>query len=427
MGQHRPLFISLMLNGWKLVRCDVPSPEQPEVHTEFSLEGYTPPAVPPPHDPHQRRLAYKYSCVLSVPSAGSSSVLVNSGYGYGDEAGGGNGGNGGGNGGGGGGGGNRGGRHAAATSAAAAAAATAAAKPSWVVLLEFHFDGDSPPEVYSIGSVSGDRQLCHATVYLDKAPSSAVLSATEVGGPGGRQAAGDKQPSTTDSETLHAQKQTLLACVRRALADDKVNPRQGSLTATLIDSKARECPAYAEVVEAYPNGFIGFIEDYTEDFTLFNYTQDEIEGREMKEHAHANELRIVLKKGKRVQFCSEDEEKELLAFLKEILAERDMECDELLLRIHEAGVGFSVSPCFSQLMRFLSRNTDLFSWSTDPSQITTVSFAGDDEHTFAKPPRRYTDRALRNASVYIVPPGREQKREQQQQQQQQPQPQPQQK
>eukprot|EP01061_Rhynchopus_euleeides_P000901 TRINITY_DN10643_c1_g2_i2.p1 TRINITY_DN10643_c1_g2~~TRINITY_DN10643_c1_g2_i2.p1 ORF type:complete len:390 (+),score=127.90 TRINITY_DN10643_c1_g2_i2:49-1170(+) len=320
----RPRFVSLLLNGTKLVRCDVPEGDE-ECSVSVPLSDYDPPeAKMEAHGDTQ--VGYKFSCVMSIPSSGTSGPSA-----------------------------------AAGTDAFALCDAGAYEQWEGTLLLD--------SEVVGLGWVSRERLVSHSVAVVPCRPQWGKLVVTK------RLDTASGDPGSVSGAAM-AQKSKLLVCVREALADDKINPRQGSLPAALIEEKARACDCFHDVVRMYERGFIGFIESHSDDFTLFNYTQDEIEGRDMEEHAHTKELRIVLKKGKRVQFCSEAEEHELLDLLKEVLSEGDLTCDELLLRIHEAGVGFSISPCFSQLMRFLSRNTDLFSWSTDPSQITTVSFSG---------------------------------------------------
>ena len=333
-----PPFVSLLINGTKLVRCAVPEGDE-ESSVELCLAGLDPPsaALPRPNSTTstaitkpdarfpQQEFGYKISCVLSMPSSGTTGP----------------------------------------TSTAGTDSFTLCDTTSydqWEGTLRL--DCATLP----LGSVSRERLVAHSVGVVPTRPTAATLAIVK------RLGAIPGDPASGSSASI-AQKARLLACVREALADDKINPRQGSLPAALIEEKALQCGCFEDVVRMYDLGFIGFIEAHSDDFTLFNYTQDEIEGRDMEEHAHTKELRIVLKKGKRVQFCSEAEEQELLDLLKSVLSAGDLTCDELLLKIHEAGVGFSISPCFSQLMRFLSRNTDLFSWSTDPSQITTVSFS----------------------------------------------------
>ena len=172
---------------------------------------------------------------------------------------------------------------------------------------------------------------------------------------------------------------TLLSHVQDCMEDDDVNPRHGSLPASLVQSLAMRCPAYNAVIgsAAHKGRFTSFLEAHAE-FTVFLYHKqgDDASGDvECGGVGGADEPRVVLRKGKRVQFSEEGEEAVLVSYLQDLLVERDYTMEDLLAQLHEDGMGFGVSPGFSQLMRFLSRNKKMFSWSTDPSQITMVKLA----------------------------------------------------
>ncbi|KAJ9451429.1 hypothetical protein DIPPA_12400 [Diplonema papillatum] len=166
--------------------------------------------------------------------------------------------------------------------------------------------------------------------------------------------------------------------VRDILEDPVVNPRHGSLQLSIVQTIAENHPNYRDVIEKrYGGDWCLFVLHHPDFFTVFNYSSEEIVGRGMTNYVNPAELRIVHKKGKRVQFYSDSEESEMVDFLKKVLMDCDLTAENVLCKIHEAGLGYSIAPAFSQLMRFLGRNKQLFYWSTNPSQVTMVGLSPD--------------------------------------------------
>ena len=210
-----------------------------------------------------------------------------------------------------------------------------------------------------LGCIETRCQSTYAEITLPYKPLKATMFISEV-------------PQNPRAGKVAADEELLLEHVKNMMEDDKVNPRHGSLPLSLVQSLAMRSEYYAEVMKRY-DGFLGFVQSLKQDFTTFNYSRDEIQGRDMQDYVCPGECRVVLRTGRRVHFVSEGEEDALVDFLKELLKDSDCTSEYILLKIHEAGLGFSISPSFSQLMRFLTRNKNLFSWSTDPSQVTMVT------------------------------------------------------
>ncbi|KAJ9439037.1 hypothetical protein DIPPA_33496 [Diplonema papillatum] len=193
------------------------------------------------------------------------------------------------------------------------------------------------------------------------------------------------EPIDASKETFSAQELDFVAHVCSILEDDVVNPRHGSLQLETVRKVAENCPAYGHIVDGrYMGNWCEFVIHHPDDFTVFNYTTEEIIGRRMDPYVNPAELRVVHKKGKRVQFYEEGEEEELVEYLKSLLTNSDLPAEAVLTKIHERGVGYSIAPAFSQLMRFLGRNKHLFYWSTNPSQVTSVGLTrhrNKDRHT----------------------------------------------
>eukprot|EP01063_Lacrimia_lanifica_P040108 TRINITY_DN898_c3_g1_i1.p2 TRINITY_DN898_c3_g1~~TRINITY_DN898_c3_g1_i1.p2 ORF type:complete len:356 (+),score=135.36 TRINITY_DN898_c3_g1_i1:49-1116(+) len=167
-------------------------------------------------------------------------------------------------------------------------------------------------------------------------------------------------------------------CAVGVLEDAGLNPRQGSLELSHVAEvvKDREPDLCALLgLEADPEALVRLLANHAS-FTIFSYSEREVQERNLGE-VTAGEARIVLKQRSALQFTSDEEEQRLVQYLAGLLGDGDLTADDVLQRMHKdnqhTGLAFPVCPGFSFLMRFLRRNTDLFSWSADPNKVTMVS------------------------------------------------------
>eukprot|EP01063_Lacrimia_lanifica_P028105 TRINITY_DN404_c1_g1_i1.p1 TRINITY_DN404_c1_g1~~TRINITY_DN404_c1_g1_i1.p1 ORF type:complete len:345 (+),score=159.16 TRINITY_DN404_c1_g1_i1:76-1110(+) len=196
-------------------------------------------------------------------------------------------------------------------------------------------------------------------------------------------------PQTTSLERVSL---ALVDAVVAVLEDPVGNPRQGSLELTTVTKEVqeRESYLYNAMESEKPGGFQELVHSEQERFSVFSYSESEIKDRKMEGHVAPGEPRIVLKQRSAIQFYDDDDEERLLAYLKETLSKRSYVCDDLLLKLYNDSksdtFAYPLSPAFSLLMRFLRRNTQLFSWSTDPNQVTMISLKPQGKAPLPAPP-----------------------------------------
>eukprot|EP01063_Lacrimia_lanifica_P027079 TRINITY_DN374_c1_g2_i1.p1 TRINITY_DN374_c1_g2~~TRINITY_DN374_c1_g2_i1.p1 ORF type:complete len:548 (+),score=193.75 TRINITY_DN374_c1_g2_i1:59-1645(+) len=181
-----------------------------------------------------------------------------------------------------------------------------------------------------------------------------------------------------------AAEKALIQRVKHILEDDSINPRHGALPSCVVEERAKETNEYHEVVGPIEPSWVDFIQRHKNVFNVFQYSDQEIRDRGMEDINNISGLRIVLRPCERVQSqATADEadaevERKLKAHLEKLLAEGDLEYTEVLTSVSEnPEFVYYLAPSFSLLMRFLNRNRDLFSWTTDPGQPTKVSLADD--------------------------------------------------
>eukprot|EP01065_Artemidia_motanka_P025294 TRINITY_DN3029_c0_g2_i1.p1 TRINITY_DN3029_c0_g2~~TRINITY_DN3029_c0_g2_i1.p1 ORF type:complete len:614 (+),score=158.53 TRINITY_DN3029_c0_g2_i1:101-1843(+) len=171
--------------------------------------------------------------------------------------------------------------------------------------------------------------------------------------------------------------QVLVETLREIIADEHINPRGGSILASLADDTLRQRTPelYAEVVQQRFGGLQQFLERHKDVFTHFTFSD-----RALKKKTVSPEPRIVLKPGQR-EMCTTipmtPAERRLHQYLTQILGREDIDKRDLLdLLSNDTGFANFLSPTLSILMRFLSRHKDVFVWSMDPDKPTVVGLQG---------------------------------------------------
>eukprot|EP01060_Flectonema_neradi_P029687 TRINITY_DN4152_c0_g1_i1.p1 TRINITY_DN4152_c0_g1~~TRINITY_DN4152_c0_g1_i1.p1 ORF type:complete len:696 (+),score=185.32 TRINITY_DN4152_c0_g1_i1:49-2136(+) len=171
--------------------------------------------------------------------------------------------------------------------------------------------------------------------------------------------------------------QEVLECLRNIIADEKVNPRGGSITSALAhDMLIEKMPRlYDEIIQRKYGGLDNFLNKHDKVFTLFTFSN-----KALKKKTVSPEPRIVLKPGQR-ELCTNlpmsEAEIRLHDHLIKLLGNKDMDKRDLLDNLSNDTVFATfLSPTLSILMRFLSRHKDRFVWSMDPDKPTVVGLQG---------------------------------------------------
>ncbi|KAJ9465229.1 hypothetical protein DIPPA_03384 [Diplonema papillatum] len=171
--------------------------------------------------------------------------------------------------------------------------------------------------------------------------------------------------------------QEVLEALREIIADEKVNPRGGSIPSALANSilQDRMPQRYKSVVVEKCGGLENFLNKHDDVFTLFTFSD-----RALKKKTVSPEPRIVLKPGQREMVTNlpmSKAEKRLHDYLIKLLGNKDMDKRDLLdLLSNDMDFATFLSPTLSILMRFLSRHKDQFVWSMDPDKPTVVGLQG---------------------------------------------------
>ncbi|KAJ9458233.1 hypothetical protein DIPPA_06759 [Diplonema papillatum] len=174
------------------------------------------------------------------------------------------------------------------------------------------------------------------------------------------------------------------------LRNSRINPGRGSLPSVLVQHRAKESPLYEKVVgKHFQSSWHTFMKAHDNVFTLFHYSQKEIQERRLGPFAKFNEARIVLKEHERGDWKSADEmaalrhaqaEEGLKGYLIKLLELRDYDQRELLEVLHgNTHFNHFLSPTFSILMRTLCRHKGTFITSNDPDQPTRIGLARPDQ------------------------------------------------
>eukprot|EP01061_Rhynchopus_euleeides_P000225 TRINITY_DN10166_c0_g2_i1.p1 TRINITY_DN10166_c0_g2~~TRINITY_DN10166_c0_g2_i1.p1 ORF type:complete len:786 (+),score=361.48 TRINITY_DN10166_c0_g2_i1:326-2683(+) len=170
------------------------------------------------------------------------------------------------------------------------------------------------------------------------------------------------------------------------LRNSRVNPGRGSLPSVLVQHRAKESPLYEKVVgKYYQNSWHTFMKAHDNVFSLFHYSQKEIQERKLGPFAKFNEARIVLKEHEAGDWRAADElaalrhaqaEEGLKRFLTQLLEQRDYDQRELLEVLHgNTHFNHFLSPTFSILMRTLCRHKGTFIHSEDPDQPIRIGLS----------------------------------------------------
>ena len=173
------------------------------------------------------------------------------------------------------------------------------------------------------------------------------------------------------------EEQEVLEALREIIADEKVNPRGGSITSALANDILKEkLPKLYEFVIRRKHGNLeNFLNAHQDVFTLFTFSD-----KALKKKTVSPEPRIVLKAGQR-ELCTNlpmsNAEIRLHEYLHTILGPKDMDKRDLLDQLsNDMTFATFLSPTLSILMRFLSRHKDQFVWSMDPDKPTVVGLQG---------------------------------------------------
>ena len=173
------------------------------------------------------------------------------------------------------------------------------------------------------------------------------------------------------------EEQEVLEALREIIADEKVNPRGGSITSALANDHLKDkLPnLYEMVIKGKHGNLENFLNAHSDVFTLFTFSDKAI-----KKKTVSPEPRIVLKPGQR-ELCTNlpmtQSEVRLHEHLLDILGNKDMDKRDLLDQLsNDMTFATFLSPTLSILMRFLSRHKDRFVWSMDPDKPTVVGLQG---------------------------------------------------
>eukprot|EP01065_Artemidia_motanka_P051220 TRINITY_DN8965_c0_g1_i5.p1 TRINITY_DN8965_c0_g1~~TRINITY_DN8965_c0_g1_i5.p1 ORF type:complete len:570 (+),score=197.67 TRINITY_DN8965_c0_g1_i5:99-1712(+) len=164
--------------------------------------------------------------------------------------------------------------------------------------------------------------------------------------------------------------------LREVIADEQINPRGGSIPASLADEVLQSrAPQLYEAVVQRGGGMEAFLGRHEDVFTYFRFSD-----RALKKKTVSPEPRIVLKPGQRERCANlpvAPAEMRLHDYLLQILGREDIDKRDLLdLLSNDTGFATFLSPTLSILMRFLSRHKDVFVWSMDPDKPTVVGLQG---------------------------------------------------
>eukprot|EP00754_Rhynchopus_humris_P022133 Rhum_TRINITY_DN14773_c33_g1::Rhum_TRINITY_DN14773_c33_g1_i1::g.117405::m.117405 len=175
----------------------------------------------------------------------------------------------------------------------------------------------------------------------------------------------------------------LIQLVKGLLEDDVLNPRRGSLPTRVVSAGAQkaDCELYHRVVGPIHPDWDAFIASNDGVFNAFQYGEQEIVNRGMRDIGMIGETRVVLRPKERSRLAvaelsdGEDVEERLRAFVVALLEEEgDMESTEVLARVaNDPSLLHYVSPAFSVLMRTLNKHRGCFTWTTDPGKPTIIS------------------------------------------------------
>eukprot|EP01065_Artemidia_motanka_P001844 TRINITY_DN10861_c0_g6_i5.p1 TRINITY_DN10861_c0_g6~~TRINITY_DN10861_c0_g6_i5.p1 ORF type:complete len:663 (+),score=224.54 TRINITY_DN10861_c0_g6_i5:163-1989(+) len=184
----------------------------------------------------------------------------------------------------------------------------------------------------------------------------------------------------------------LIEEITAVLENPKLNPGRGSLPSVMVQHRAKESPLYEKVVgRRFGSSWHAFMKANQETFSLFHYSQKEIQERKLSPFCKFNEARVVLRKHEQGHdWRAADEraaqdhaaaEEGLKQHLISLLEKRDYDQRELLEVLNgNAFFNHFLSPTFSILMRTLNRHKGTFITSSDEDLPTRVGLARADRH-----------------------------------------------
>jgi len=162
------------------------------------------------------------------------------------------------------------------------------------------------------------------------------------------------------------------------LADEIINPRQGSLPSETVKSLVkRRCPLRFDSVVAKHESWEKFLFDHSGDFTTFKYSENELKSRGLIGQISPDEIRVVRNVSSRSKSggCSSScaAPPDLPPQTGKLLLPQDGKDCFALLHTPQLKENLQKScASFSLMMRFLQKHNQKFRWSTDPTQRTVI-------------------------------------------------------
>lgn len=190
---------------------------------------------------------------------------------------------------------------------------------------------------------------------------------------------------------------SLVRHIDALLSDECVNPRKGALPSeTLKAALWRTQKAHSIRAISDHGSWEQFLKRQALAFTVFSYTCRELKSRNLDDQISASQLRVVKRDLNRFDTSKCSFEAELLfclAYSADTKRSNGMSPFELL-RCCSAESEVLGQSCgsFSLMMRFLQKHNSMFTWTTDPSKKTVVSYVKKSFFSIFSEEKRHTQK-----------------------------------